>query len=114
MDWAVRADQTIVAVVTPSYIPDGGNGHSLTQFQYGCAAVNFDLLNGFGSLIATVNDTDGSSGIFEQQGTNGCTYDPMSNTGILIVRHLLNTSLAPPQNLEEYQLFSLIDSGILP
>ena len=24
------------------------------------------------------------------------------------------TSLAPPQNLEEYQLFSLIDSGILP
>ncbi|HVM47818.1 MAG TPA: hypothetical protein VMU04_07315 [Candidatus Acidoferrum sp.] len=109
-DWAARPDGSILAVVTPSYVPAGSG----MGFQYGCAAVGFDLLNGFGGLIATVNDTDGSSGIWEELGSNGCTYDPMSNTGIVIVRHLINSGLTSPFNPLEYQLYSLIDTGVLP
>jgi hypothetical protein len=108
LDWAVRADTTFVAIVTPAFVPTppqtGG-------FQYGCAAVNFDLLHGFGSLVATVDDVDGSSGISEQQGANGCTYEPKSNTGIVIGRHLLNTDLQEPS---QYQIYSLLDTGVMP
>ena len=106
---------SIVAVVTPTYVPDQSGA---TPFQYGCAAVNFSLASGFGSLlIATVDDTYGSSGvgINELQGTNGCTYEPASNTGIVIVRHLLDSDLQGPfHNPLEYQLYSLIDTGVLP
>ena len=76
--------------------------------------MNFDLqntTNPFGTLVATVNDTDGSSGIWELEGPNGCTYEPRSNTGIVTVRHLLNTGLTNPA---QYQLYSLLDTGVLP
>jgi hypothetical protein len=123
LDWALLADkQTVVALITPIYYPElPGTGPS---FQYGCAAVKFDVLNTtppfgpFGSVIAVVNDTDGSAatgGIWEWQGQNGCTYEPTSNTGIIVVRHLLDTSLTGPnESPAQYQLYSLLDSGVLP
>lgn len=101
----------MVAVVTPTYAPGTGSDN---PFEYGCAALNFDVQNAtspFVSLIATVNDTDGSSGIWEAEGPNGCTYEPMSNTGIVIVRHLLNWDLS---NKAQYQLYSLIKTGLMP
>ena len=115
LDWAVRPDGggNIVAVITPSYVlGESGTG---TPRQFGCAAVTFSLSDGFGSLIATVDDSYGSTGIYEMQGANGCTYEPASNTGIVIVRHLMNSGLGPPYyNPLQYQLYSLIDTGVLP
>jgi hypothetical protein len=77
--------------------------------------VNLDLLNTtnpFGTgLLATVADLDGngSSQPWEQQGTASCTYEPSSNTGVVIVRHLLNSA-----QTSEFSVFSLIDTGIFP
>ena len=83
-------------------------------FQYGCAAVNFTLTGGWGSLVATVNDMDGTSGSppDEFEGPNGCTYEPTSNTGIVIVRHLLGSS--GNSNNAQNQFYSLLDTGVLP
>jgi len=124
LDWAVRADSTVVAVVTPQYVVDGT--HSGTPMQYGCVAVNFSLLsttNPFAAVaaasglypLATVNDMDGSpstQGAWEQWGTAGCTYDPMSNTGIVVVRHLLDSYDC--SNPVQCQQFSIEDTGVLP
>lgn len=111
-DWAKRADGSLVALVSPTLVP---TSQLQAPMQFGCVAVNFTLAQGsgnpFGTVIATLTDTDGTSDIYESQGPNGCTYDPTSNTGIIIVRHLLNTALAHPS---QYQLYSLIDSGIMP
>lgn len=114
LDLAVRADSTMVAVITPEYFSPGPPASSL---QYGCAVVNLDLYstaNPFPSLVATVNDMDGSTDIYEFTGPNGCTYEPKSNTGVVIVRHDLNTSLTSPHNPAQYQTYALIDTGVLP
>jgi hypothetical protein len=106
-DWAQRADGSFVAVVSPE-IPQSGEPPS----QPGCWAVNLNLVQGttnpFPSLVAEVSDQDatGPSGSSEVDGPAGCTYDPTSNTGIVIVRRLENT--------HSYQLYSLIDSGVMP
>jgi hypothetical protein len=115
LDWAERADGAMVAVVTPAYVL--GPGDTGTPFQYGCAVVNLNLLsqtNPFPSLVAVVNDADGSAGTWEQQGSNGCTYEPTSNTGVVIVRHKLDTSLTSPLNEDQYQTYAIIDTGIFP
>ena len=52
--------------------------------------------------------------IYEIKGANGCTYEHASNTGIVIVRHLVDSDLSPPHSPLEYQLYSLIDTGVLP
>jgi hypothetical protein len=121
LDWAMRADGSgndMVAIVTLAYVVDPGldpQGGPIA-YQYGCAAVSFNLQNllgqsptdPFGSVLATVTDLDGSANSppWEQQGPSGCTYDPTSNTGIVIVRHLINGS--------QYALYSLLDTGVLP
>jgi hypothetical protein len=119
LDWALRADNTtMMAILTLAYVydPPAGFPDSSTPYQYGCAAVSLDILNTtnpFGSVLATVADVDNGTSanpqLVEQQGTSSCTYDPASNTGILIVRHLINTSIGV-----QYQLFALIDTGVLP
>jgi hypothetical protein len=123
LDWAVRADGTMVAVVTPMYVASGGAGLSTQSFQYGCLAFDFYLTNTsapFGGLVATLNDTDGSATLgpsfplWEELGSNGCTYEPMSNTGIVIVRRLVNSSYAYPFSPSQDQTFSIMDTGVLP
>jgi len=127
LDWAVRADGSMVAVVTPMYVPDGRSGHSTTAFQYGCLVFNFYLTTPsapFGSLVATLDDTDagdpGSDNYFEEvYGSNGCTYEPMSNTGVVIVRRLAdNTSpyTNPVYNLgpNNNETYSIMETGVLP
>jgi len=114
LDWAVRADGEMVAVVTPAFVYTGQSGTVPPSEQYGCVAVSLDLLsttNPFPSLIATATDADDSGQPWEQQGPSGCTYEPASNTGIVVVRHLINSSIYNPQ---QYQTYSLIDTGILP
>ena len=105
-DWAIRADNTIVAVVTPS-----GTG---TQKQYGCVVLDFNLQSGttspFGSFWATVTDTDssGPNGTSEADGPNGCTYEPTSNNGVVIVRYLVDSSTP------SIQTYSLVNTGLIP
>lgn len=109
LDWAVRADQTLVAVVTPASVvspQDPG-----PAYQWGCAAVNFSLTSGFGSVIARLMDSASSGAQEELRGPNGCTYEPTSNTGVIIVRNLIDSALQDPTQNETY---ALIDSGILP
>jgi hypothetical protein len=68
-------------------------------------------------VLATVSGADGSAatgGIWELQEINGCTYEPTSSIGIVIVRHLLNSALTLPMNPGEYQTYALIDTGVLP
>jgi hypothetical protein len=114
-DWAVRADSSIVAVVTPEYVPDNGFPGPSDPMQYGCVALNFTLASGpsnpFGAVVATVTDQDGTAGFYEKYGPNGCTYDPNSNTGILVVRRLVDSTRVQPA---QYQEYSLIESGIIP
>ena len=105
-DWAIRADNTIVAVVTPA--------GTATQKQFGCVILNFTLQSGttspFGSFWATVTDTDpsGPNGTSETDGSNGCTYEPRSNNGVVIVRYLTNSS-SP-----SIQTYSLVNTGLIP
>jgi len=104
-DWAIRADNTIVAVVTPA-----GN---MTQKQFGCVVLNFTLASGtttpFGSFWATVTDTDTSGpNSTTEVFSNGCTYEPRSNNGVVIVRYLTNSS-SP-----KIQTYSIINTGLLP
>jgi len=111
-DWAQRADNSLVAVLTEAYVPDGQ--HSGVAMQYGCVALDFDVQNTgnpFGGVLATLTDLDGAAGspTWEQQGPSGCTYEPAANTGIVIVRHLVNSSDA-----SQYQLYSILDTGIFP
>ncbi|MGC9946973.1 MAG: hypothetical protein ABSF64_11455 [Bryobacteraceae bacterium] len=66
------ADNSVVAVDTPFNVGDN------PTFQYGCWAVNLNLL-GSGSpftsvaAIAEDYDTDVPNGTTEEQGSNGCT-----------------------------------------
>jgi hypothetical protein len=104
-DVAQRADNTLVAVITPAYINGSG-----VEVQDGCIAVPFTLASGssqpFGTYVATLTDyySDGS-GSDKIDGPNACTYEPTSLTGMLIVRRLLATGTF---------LVSMLDSGIMP
>ncbi len=95
-DWALRSDGSIVAVVSPASIANK------TETQYGCVALDFSLTSGFGAAIVAVNDEDS----LETQGPNACTYEPTSNTGMLIVRRQINGS--------SYTAWSMISSGLMP
>jgi hypothetical protein len=84
------------------------------NFQYGCLALNFYLQNPtalFGSVVATLNDTDQGSPYDESYGSNGCTYEPMSNTGVLIGRRLVDIDYTTPS---QYETYALINTGVLP
>jgi hypothetical protein len=109
-DWVERPDHTFMGVVTPE---EAGGA---VPMQYGCLALNLNLSYGltspFGSsIIATITDEDGDTGIYEEYGPNGCTYEPTSNTGIVIVRHLINSGIANPV---QYQEYGLVNTGIMP
>jgi hypothetical protein len=97
---------TSSAVVT-GYNPIHARRHG-TQKQFGCAILNFTLESGtttpFGPFWATVTDSDTS----ESAGPNGCTYEPTSNNGVVIVRYLKNSS-SPI-----IQTYSIVNTGILP
>jgi hypothetical protein len=64
----------------------------------------------FGSFWATVTDTDtsGPNGTSETAGPNGCTYEPMSNNGVVIVRYLIDSS-SPT-----IQTYSIVNTGLVP
>lgn len=115
-DWAARSDngatQDLVAVVTPAGIVQSpGPGEK----QFGCVAVGFTLQSGpsspFGAVVATVTDQDPLGGgktppTENNYGPNACTYEPTSNTGVLIVRKVLNGQYD--------QVYSLIGTGLMP
>jgi hypothetical protein len=108
----------MVAIVTPMYVAEGAAGTSSESFQYGCLAINFYLTKPtglFGTVTATLNDADQASPYDELYGSNGCTYEPMSNTGVVIGRRLVDTNyngggLFPSEN----ETYSLINTGVLP
>ena len=103
----------------PEYVI-GEGGASGEPFQYGCLGFNFDLTNAsspFGSLVGTLNDTGDVGGPqpnSEEWGSNGCTYDPMSNTGVVIVRRLLNSSYTHPLKPNQDETYTIMDTGVLP
>ena len=105
-DWAIRADGSMVAVVTPA--------GTATPKNFGCVVLNFTLQSGtttpFGSFWATVTDTDtsGPNGTSETAGPNGCTYEPRSNNGVVIVRYLTNSSSPTTQT------YSIVNTGLIP
>jgi hypothetical protein len=107
-DWFLRPDSTLVAVLSPEYVTAAG----LTQ--YGCLAVNFDMNAGsndpFTGIIASVEDYYGSlgSGWYEPYPA-GCTYEANSNTGMAIVRAVLNQDANKAQ--KEY---SIVSTGLFP
>jgi hypothetical protein len=75
--------------------------------------LNFTLASGtttpFGSFWATVTDTDTSGpNSTTEVFSNGCTYEPRSNNGVVIVRYLTNSS-SP-----KIQTYSIINTGLLP
>jgi hypothetical protein len=123
-DWAQRADGTLVAVATLASVPGGTlagqnvrdsvTNVTAVETQYGCVAMNFDMAAGFQSVVAVLDDLDTpQSGASENPyGANGCTYEPMSNTGIIIVRRLIYAP--PPINSITQQIFSLTETGIMP
>jgi hypothetical protein len=115
-DWAARSDSSLVAVVAISailYFP-GTDPYYAAQ-QYGCVAVNFSLAQSppppagpfAGGIVATFTDSDQpNSGPTENLGPAGCTYEPTSNTGAVIVRKLVNGS--------SDEVYSLIGTGLMP
>jgi hypothetical protein len=64
--------------------------------------LDFSLTAGFGDAVIATNDQDP----LESEGPNACTYEPTSNTGVLIVRRLVNG--------QNYTSWSLIASGLMP
>jgi hypothetical protein len=108
-DWALRSDGTsLIAIASPESATSAG------VLDYQCVAMDFTLAPGppaqgqpFTSLLATVYDADApASGPSEIDGPGACTYDPTSNTGIVVVRHLNGGS--------GYDLYSIINSGVMP
>jgi len=55
----------------------------------------------------TDTDTSGPNSTTEVF-SNGCTYEPRSNNGVVIVRYLTNSS-SP-----KIQTYSIINTGLLP
>jgi hypothetical protein len=111
-DWAVRSDGTsLIALATPEYVSAGG---VVTDYQ--CVAMDFTLPQGvpgagqpFTKLLATVYDTDAS-----ESSPGACTYDPTSNTGIVVVRRSGSSSGDQLNAGTSYQFSSIINSGVLP
>jgi hypothetical protein len=116
-DWAAREDSSLVAIVTPA----ARLGKAQAEVQFGCIAVNFSLAQGgpyypystftttpFGPIVAAVTDQPPmvTSGYSENLGPNACTYEPTSNTGMLIVRRILDG--------QDYSNLSLITTGVMP
>jgi hypothetical protein len=95
-DWAERSNGSLVAVVTPASIANH------LETQYGCVALDFTLTGGFGDALVAMNDQD----VLESQGPNACTFEPTSNTGMLIVRRLVNGP--------DYTAWSLVATGVMP
>jgi hypothetical protein len=95
-DWAERSDGSLVAVVSPASIANH------VETQYGCISLDFTLAGGFGTAVIALNDQDP----LESNGPNACTYEPTSNTGVLIVRKLVNGP--------NYTAWSLTASGLMP
>lgn len=119
LDWAARPDNAaypFVAVVTPAVIAHYPEVPATGEKQFGCVAVDFSLVAGqsspFGSVaIQTVTDQYplGGSKIPPTEnnyGPNACTYEPTSNTGMLIVRKVTSG--------QYNQVYSLVETGILP
>jgi len=116
-DWALRPDNSIVAIATPAYVTDPPT-YTGPPVQYGCLALNFNINAGVGhnpfttgvssNVIASVSDADtmGPNSTTEGVGPNGCTYEPTSNTGVVIIRHLQTTS--------QYQTYSIVGTGVMP
>jgi hypothetical protein len=95
-DWAERSDHSLVAVVSPASIANK------VETQYGCVALEFTLSAGFGAAVVAVNDQDA----LESLGPNACTYEPTSNTGVLIVRRLVNGA--------NNTSWSMVATGLMP
>lgn len=95
-DWAQRSDGSLIAIVSAASIDNE------METQYGCAVLNFSLTSGFGTIIVAVNDTDPLEGT----GPNACTYEPTSNTGLLIVRKM--------ENGANYTAWSMTATGLMP
>jgi hypothetical protein len=133
-EWSQRPDGTLLALVTPA----GFNLTSTLQpvgtpLPFPCLALDLNLTQscslgspgcGLVEVEATIGDSypqnsyqSPGENIFEYFGPNGCAYDPNSNTGVLIVRHLLDT--IPQEGLPaapflQYQAWWIMDSGVLP
>ncbi|HLY16407.1 MAG TPA: hypothetical protein VKR61_04250 [Bryobacteraceae bacterium] len=60
------------------------------------------MTSGFGSIVAAVNDKDS----LETEGPNACTYEPTSNTGMVIVRRQVNGN--------NYVSWSMVATGLMP
>jgi hypothetical protein len=98
---------SLIAIATPEYVSSGVQ-------DYQCVAMDFTLAPGqpaqgqpFTRLLATVYDADTpGSGPSEVYGPGSCTYDPTSNTGIVVVRHLNGGT--------GYDLYSIVNSGVMP
>ena len=95
-DWAERSDGSLVAIVSAASIANE------LETQYGCVALEFSLTSGFGTIVAAVNDKDS----LETEGPNACTYEPTSNTGMLIVRRQINGN--------NYVSWSMVATGLMP
>ena len=118
-DWFMRPDGSVGAVVTPQYIESPGS----VPIEYGCVAANFNPVAGINTnpfttgvsssnIIATIYDQDTqSTGPTESQGPGSCTYEPTSNQGVVFVRRLNGT---PSGGVGPYQIYDLVDSGIMP
>lgn len=123
-DWAVRPDATVVALVSPESPQSGASpmwGPCLAlefNFQASAGATPGSASSVFPLYIGSVQDSDppmgGVPGVGESYGPNGCTYEPTSNTGVAIVRHIENTALVFPNNSAQFQQYSIIMSGLLP
>jgi len=110
-----------VAVVTPASVAQDGTQY--VETQYGCVAVDFSLTNAqnaplgtgqpFTDVVATLTDADAQQAPTpsENLGANGCTYDPTSNTGVLIVRKLVFNDV--PAGISIF-IASLIGTGLMP
>ena len=61
--------------------------------------------------MATLNDSDQGSPLSESYGSNGCTYEPLSNTGVVIGRRLADSAYSPAS---QYQTYALMNTGVLP
>jgi len=124
-DWAAREDNSsstpdLVAVVSPAAEVGADNAEA----QFGCLAVNFTLPNGssggFGTIVAAFTNqppfVEDPTGLNENMGPNACTYEPTSNSGVMLVRRQqYNSSTKTGTTNGTYSfVVSLLGTGIMP
>jgi len=74
-------------------------------------------------IIADITDSDtsGYNGTSELAGSGSCTYDPLSNTGVVQVRRF--SLAAPPPGCTQnggapgvcpYNIYTIVDSAVFP